>query len=43
MSDQPCPACVNACGRCTYECKACGTRYGSRKAAEECATFDDAD
>ena len=45
MSDHlnPCPACEQTCRRCTFECERCGTRYGSRLAARECAHFDDAD
>jgi len=41
MSDLPCPACETPCGRCTYECEACGRRYASVHAARECADFDD--
>ena len=44
MSDHtnPCPACERACQKCTFECSECGTFYGSRLAARECAGFDTA-
>ena len=38
----PCPACEHTCRRCTFECSECGTFYGSRLAALECAEFDTA-
>ena len=42
MSDHPttCPACEHTCRKCTFECAECGTFYGSRLAARECAEFD---